>query len=238
MKEYKLSENHIKLKKRKSVLLALPIILIAILSGLIVGSYENGFQELIIVLPMVLILIVIAVIIGLKFGNRINNDTLTSYRIELYENKIIKYQKNIPTIEIEQIEVISITEYTNKGIMINSENKAKNIFVPVFTEEYSEIKESLSVWMNIKEGKNKNEQLLRNIAGFGTAIGFMVVMLCENPYIVIPVSIIMIAVLIWSIVTIFRNSHIDRRIKKNTLFVIVPILVILARTLSITFLEW
>lgn len=233
MKEYKLSENHIKLEKRKSVILALPIILIAILSGLIVGGYENGFQELIIVLPMAIILIVIAVIIGLKFGNRINNDTLTSYRIELYENKIIKYQKNILTIELEQTEVISITEYTNKGIMINTENKAKNIFVPVFTEEYSEIKESLSVWMNIKEGKNKNEQLLRNITGFGTAIGFMVVMLFENPYIVIPVGIIMIAVLIWSIVTIFRNPHIDRRIKKNTLFVIVPILVILARTLSV-----
>ncbi len=233
MKEYKLSENYIKQEKRKRVLLALPIIVLAILSGLIAGGYEDGYYEFLKVLPIVLILIVIAVIIGLTFGNKINNDALTSYRIELYENKIIKYQKNIPTIEIEPFEVISLTEYKNKGIMINTENKAKYILIPVFTEDYSEIKESLSVWMSIKESKSKNEHLLRNIAGIGTAIGFLVVMLCEYPYIVFPVGVIMIVTLIWSIATILRNPHIDKRLKKNTLFVILPILAILARTLSV-----
>lgn len=234
MKEYKLSENYMKHEKRKSLLLTLPITVFAILSGLIVGSYGDEIHEFFKVLPMVLILIVIAIIIGLKSGNKYNKDSLTSYRIELSDNKIIKYQKNISTIEIEQIEVISLTEYKNKGIMINTENKAKYIFIPVSTEDYSELKKLLSVWMNIKvkESESKNALLLMYITGIGTAIGFLVVMICEYPYIVVPVGVIMIVTLIWSIVTVLRSPHADKRLKKNILFVILPILAILARTLS------
>ncbi len=232
MKEYKISEKQIEIGKRKSLIYAAPIILIALITGFFIGNSGSDYSYMYVTLPLLILIIAGAVIIGMKYGNKINNDSFSSYKIELLDNSIKKYQKNTSVIEIDKSEVNSITEVVNKGITIRTNNLTKYIFISVYVEGYSELKELLSEWMNIAANKRNNDQFLKIISAAGIALGFALVMLCDYSYIVIPVGVVMIIVLVCSLVMNLKNPHLDTRIKKNSLITILPISFILLRVLS------
>lgn len=232
MKVFKISEKQIKMEKKKILIYAVPIILVSLIVGLFIGIAGSGYKDIFLILPVLIVLTAAGVIIGIVYGNKINNDSLSSYKIELLDNSIKKYQKNISVIEIERSEVISITEVVNKGITIKTNNKNQYIYVPVFVEGYSELKESLSQWMNITLSEKNNSQFLKTILNVGVILGIAVTMLCEYSYIVIPVGIVMIIVLLWSFVMILKNPQLDPKIKKNSFVIILPLIVIVIKVLS------
>ncbi len=233
MKEFKMSTKQIEMEKRKILIYAVPLMLIALIIGLFSGNSESDYSGnmYVILLPVVL-LSTIAIVIGIRFGNKIIDDSLTSYKIELLDTSIRKSQKNAPVIEIEMSEVISITEVVNKGITIKTNNITRYIFIPVHVEGYSELKESLSEWMNITRSERNNNFFLQIISAVGIVLGFAIIMLCDYSYIVIPVGIVMIIVLIWNQVMIQINPHIDTKIKKIFLIIIFPVILILLKVLS------
>lgn len=234
MKVFKISEKQIEMEKKKILIYAVPIILISLIVGLFIGIAGSGYKDIYLILPVLIVLTAAGIITGIVYGNKINTDSLSSYKIELLDNSIKRYQKNVSVIEIERSEVISITEVVNKGITIKTNNKNKYIYVPVFVEGYSELKEALSEWMNItiSEKKKNNSQFLKTILNVGVILGIAVTMLCEYSYIVIPVGIVMIIVLLWCFVMILINPQLDSKIKKNSLIIILPLSVILIRVLS------
>lgn len=232
MKEYKMSEKQIEMEKRKRLIYAAPIILVALIAGFAIGFSRSDYKNVYITLLPAILITIIAVIIGIRQSNKINNDTLSSYKIELFDNSIRKHQKNTPVIEIEKSEVISIIEIANKGITIKTNNITKHIYIPVHVEGYEELKESLSEWMNITTYERSHEQLLQIISVAGVILGLVVVMLCDYSYIVIPVGIIMIIVLLGAIIGNLINPHMDARIKRDSLIVLLPIIMILFRILS------
>lgn len=233
MREFKLSAEQIERIKKKSLLNAIPLLLIALVAGFIIGNYNSGYSNMQFVLPLVIVVAAIAVVIGLRYGNKINNDTLASYKIELLDDSIKKYQKNAPLIEIYQSEVVSITEVENRGMTIKTNNSGKCIHIPVYVEGYSELKEALSQWMSITAGKKVNNQFVQYLTSIATILGLAVVMLCSYPYIVVPVGIALLIALLWSQIKIQKNKNVDNRIKKTSYAIILPIIMIVAKMIAV-----
>lgn len=234
MKEYKLSPKHIELQKRKRLIITVPLALMATAIGLFIGTRNYDYKDMYIILPLVIILGAAAVIIGIRRGNKITSDTLSSFKIELLDNSIKKYQKNTPVIEIQKSEVVLITEVVNNGITIKT-NPNKYIYISVSVEGYSELRGSLSEWMNIITKEKNNSQHINIVSSVGTLIALAVVMLCERLYIVIPVGIIMILGFLWTLVMIQKNPHLDTLVKKSSFILILPIAMILLRILALCF---
>ena len=218
--------------KGKRGIKAAPLMLIAIATGVYIGTRNAEYKDMPIILPLLILVIAFAVVIGIRRSNKLTRESLSSYKIELLDNSIKKCQKNTPVIEIQKAEVVSIIEAVNQGITITTNNSANNIYIPASVEGYSELKESLSEWMDITVKEKNNGQLFGIVASVGTLIALAVVMLCEYSYIVIPVGIVMILGSIWGVVMIQRNPHLDSRIKKGSYIIILPIITVLSKVLS------
>lgn len=232
MKEFKLPEKQVELAKRKVLTNALPIILIASVAGIYIGlSRTASNSDVYNVLVIVIIISLLSIFIGLRLGIKNNNDAIRSYRIELLEDSIKKYQKNTPVIEISKSEIKTITEVIKKGLIIKTDNVNKYIYIPVGLEGYENLKESLSQWVEIKSINKSSNQLLLIVAALGVVVGFAVIMLCNSAYIVIPVGIVLSTVLIWSNYKVKTNPHVDARLKKNLFITLFPITFIIIRIL-------
>lgn len=235
MKEYKMPPKQIGLEQRKAWIKAAPLMLIAIVTGVYIGTRNAEYKDMPIILPLLILVIAFAAVIGIRRSNKLTRESLSSYKIELLDNSIKKYQKNTPVIEIQKAEVVSIIEAVNQGITITTNNSANNIYIPASVEGYSELKESLSEWMDITVKEKNNSQLINIVSSVGTLIALAVVLLCERLYIVIPVGIIMILGFLWTLVMIQKNPHLDTRVKKSSFILILPIAMILLRILALYF---
>lgn len=233
MKEYKISTEKIEMQKRKRLMYSIPSIVISSIAGISIGFNKTGYNgNMFVILPPVVVLLSIAIIIGLRRGNQINNDILNSYKIELLNNSIRKYQKNVAIMEIEKSEVILISETVNKGLVIKTSNFNKYMDIPEYIDGYSDLKESLSYWMSITTRVRSRNQFILTIPVIGVVLGFGITMLCNSSYIVIPVGVVMILVLIGSVILIQNNPHIDARIKKSSWLIIFPIISLFVKVLS------
>lgn len=226
MKEFKVSADKASLENRKRISFRIPIMVMALMIGIFSAISKSDFHgNLYTFLPPV-ILISIALIFGIRRGSKINKDVIDSYKIELLDNSIKKYQKNVPIVEINKSEITSIVEVKNKGITIRTENINKYIYIPVIIEEYLEIRKTLSELREIEIKENNYSQYINIIASLGSIIAVGIIMISENSYVVIPVGTVFLVILIWSIYKIQTNQHIDSRIKKNSWFILFPILFI------------
>lgn len=148
MREFRVSQEQIEIQSKKQLKRSLPTIFIAALIGIMIGIQKSGTFQVYILIPAVLI-VGGAIFLGLKIsGNPVKN-ALSSIKIELTDNSIKKYQSNAPTVEIQKLEAVQITENSNKGITIKTGQPNKNILIPVFIDDYSEIRDALANWMNI-----------------------------------------------------------------------------------------
>ncbi len=233
MREFKISPKQIETEKRKRLIHTIPLVLIGLIAVFFIGLNRSDYKDMYVMLPLIVLLIVAAVVLGFRRSSKFISDSLSSYKIELQDNSIKQYQKNISAIEIQKAEVVLVTEVANKGITIKTNNSTKYIYIPVIVEGYSELKESLSEWMNITSNERNIEQFWIVISAVGAVLGLAVVMLCEYSYIVIPVGIVMIIVLLWCLVYFQKNPHLETRIKRTSLVCILPIGAILLRILSI-----
>lgn len=236
MKEFKIPEKEINLEMRKRLIVAIPILLIAAIAGIYIGlSGTDTSGNMYIVLPIVILTVSFAISIGIRRGNRINKESITSFKIELMDDSICKYQKNAPEIKIAKSEVISITEVIKNGITIKTKIPSKYIHIPNNIEGYDDLKKSLSEWMEIKIVEKNSNQFLQIIAALGVIIGLGLVMLSNSSYIVIPVGIILLLLLLWSTYKIQTSPHVDSRAKKYAMVTLFPILFILVKVLSFIF---
>jgi len=204
-----------------------------LIAGIYIGLFQtasnsNAYN----VLPIVIIISFLSIFIGLRLGIKINNDSISSYKIELLEDSIKKYQKNTPVIEISKSEITIITQVIKKGITIRTDNDNKYIYIPAVIEWYENLKESLSEWIEIKSIKKISNQSLQIPVALGVVFGFVVIMRCNSAYIVIPVGIILSIILLWSSYKIKTNPHVDASLKKRLLVTLGPIIFIILRIIS------
>lgn len=73
------------------------------------------------------------------------------FRILINDEKIAKQQQNAPYTEIQREQISCITETEDLGLMIQTNDNVKQIFIPLILDGYNELKEKLSQWCDIKK---------------------------------------------------------------------------------------
>jgi hypothetical protein len=215
MKKYKIIIEQAKKGNRKALMirhfLIIPILFVIAIIGV---SYLNddGIRYPVIV-PVILLLGIMDVKAYRK-NSRLLEDYYKSFEIELLESSIKKCQMNIPDVEILKSDITSIVEIKKSGIAIKTQDKYNAIFVPNSIEEYVDIKEKLSQWMEITSKEAKWSVWIQIISSIGAAIGMGIVLYSNNVYIVTPIAIVMIIMLAWNLFTIQTNPHIAKKTKR------------------------
>lgn len=237
MKEYKLLREQAKSDNKKNLLVSIFIFLMIIaLSELYTRGYDSNYSTSLDSVLLPLLLIIVALFIGFRSSRKMNNEAIESFRIELFDNGIKRFQEHTPTVEIEKQEISSIHEVKNKGIIIKTKNENKYIFIPASLDGYIDLKKTISEWKQIENKENNMNQLIRILVSLGGAIGFYTFMFSKNSYIVISLGILLSVFLIWSMYKIQTNQNIDERVKKSFWIILLPIISIFLKTLAHIFL--
>jgi hypothetical protein len=117
-----------------------------------------------------------------------------SIRIDVGEYSISRNQLNLPEIRISRKNVTQIKE-TNQGLMISTANKFRSLVVPNALDQadYDEIKNTLSAWTPI-QAKSKSENTKIILLLFILLGGFGVVLFSKVVWLVLIVSVMMLAI--------------------------------------------
>ncbi len=60
-------------------------------------------------------------------------------------------------------------------------------------------------------------------------VAFVIVMLSENAWLVTPLSIALLAIVVWGFIEIRRSLHIDERVKRNAWVILFPIFYLIVK---------
>lgn len=85
------------------------------------------------------------------------------FRILINDEKIAKQQQNAPYTEIQREQISCITETEDLGLMIQTNDNVKQIFIPLILDGYNELKEKLSQWCGIKKASQVNNAIKKKL---------------------------------------------------------------------------
>lgn len=85
------------------------------------------------------------------------------FRILINDEKIAKQQQNAPYTEIQREQISCITETDDLGLMIQTNDNVKLIFIPLILDGYNELREKLSQWCEIKKASDVSSGTKRRL---------------------------------------------------------------------------
>lgn len=129
---------------------------------------------------------------------------------------------------IGRSEIVRITEYPGQGLLIRGISRSLQIFVPSKLEGFSGLREQLEQWHSIEVRSTNSllNALLPSLAGFGSVAACATVMLAQNQFVAISVGTVYLIVLCLAIASVQRSSLLDRKMKAQIWWALVPMLAI------------
>jgi hypothetical protein len=210
------------------------IILIAIPAAA-VGLYIGGAtQDSLGTFITTIIIALVAVAFGIWWSLKMQKESWMSFSVEVAEEKIIRKQKNRPDIEIKASEIIKNQE-TSKGLIIRTQDKQKCLFIPKVLVGYEEVRATLNSWHSIEASPvtTKNMNVKNMTAAWLTLVALAIIFLSHNKLLVLVVSVLFVSGLIWSLIAVQRNSHIDKRVKLLSWFVLLPVFSVIIKIIGL-----
>jgi len=233
-KNYKLTPAFFKMLERRFYFVAAPIALVTLVGGFFIASRNAEFNFSVAVVGL---LILVVVVFG--FRNSLNNQkqNWASYRLNIEPDSISKIQDNFETVKIFKDEITGITEYAGGSVVIHSGNK--QIIIPATLEDFSEVRSLIGQWYLIDVVKSQNglNILIMISAAVLPVIAFGVVLISNQPFLVLTTGSILLIALISSIFLVQRSSTADNKIKRTIWWVLIPILFIVIRIYILLFAE-
>lgn len=225
-KSYKFSSEGTKNQISRNIPFVIFLLVVCIAVGFIQGyrGMSSDFNSWFVTIPG------FAIILGIAIRKAIKRqrDILNSIEINISENSINKSQKGFPLQIIQQNEIVSMIEYTGKGIMIKTQDKTKSIFIPFQINEFAEIKDVISGWHPIEPAKgNTNYRLINLMSGLLTICAMVVVYVSHNKFVILSVGLLLALSLIFSLLFIQLSKQIDAQTKKSSWLILLPIFAVI-----------
>lgn len=211
-------------------MVGLPIVLLALGSGLWIGGQKaDSTTPLIIIAVFLLVITMFSIVRGIQKQKKL----WSSYRIILDESSIKKVQDALPDVTIAYGEIVKIMEGPGFGLSVHADS-ARQIGIPATLEDYDQLRLELSgrhSFESIPQVRTRWMQFSPTVAVLATIIGFLVTFLSSNPYISASAGILLFIGLVVSLVQIGRNPQVAKQMKWQTCFIIFPLFGIAARVL-------
>lgn len=212
-KHFKFSSDVVKTLSLKSFSMSLVLVFFGLILGVLLNVKQGLESSAFIFFPFIIIAITLG--IALRNGMKRKRQAYNSYELIISSESIVQRQIGISELTIMRDEIVSIIEYQNKCLHIQSIDEKNTMFIPKKLSGYEEIKEILSDWkfIELKETRfnyNNLMMLLQILIICATATVF----LSDNKLIVIPVGLLLIIVLIISDIIILKSKQVDNRTKR------------------------
>ena len=230
-RELKLTESYFIKINNKINYFILPMMLIALIGGFVIGMEDSEINVSIIIIAAT---ILIVGYLSLNKAKKMQKSKTESYTLIIDDERIVRSQDGFGTIEIKKEEISEIIEYEGGSVVIKSDGENKEITIPKEIESFEELKSTLHQWSQIElrsSSKIRNNVISLSIVGLGS-FGFLIFLWSQNYYVVLVSGFILLVIFIigW-----FASSKINRNSKSKQRFAwwfLFPIIIICIKMYS------
>jgi len=166
--------------------------------------------------------------LGQYQGRRRAKRQLTSYTVTLDGEHIRRVIAGMADIEVKRAEVTAIEERRPGGLSVYGRDRRFFVGVNDQVEGYDAIRNQLSGWRPFDE-KRPAKFFVVLLVSVLTVVAFAVTILSHDRLVVASVGSALAIALIVCGLMIFRSPHVDRKTKRATLFMLLPLGAIVAR---------
>lgn len=229
MQVFKIKKDGFNEIRKKVLLRAIPILLLAGAAGIIISFVNTSQKEDDVnVLPIVIPIIAASMGFGLFSGLKRQKALFESFTLTITNNLITREQLNTATISIYFNEIKEITKHKNGCFAIKGKDPADVIVVPLQIDNYFQLETALQQIQPIVEQHN-----VSFITKYQGLTGYIVVglMICvytvQNKIIIALTGIAVVTFMIWSFIKIRGSKNVDDKTKRNAwwgLFVLAAII--------------
>jgi heme/copper-type cytochrome/quinol oxidase subunit 4 len=174
----------------------------------------------------ILLLMSLVLAASLYTGRKRARVQLTSYVVTLDADRIRWDVQGTPTIEVARSDVTAIEERRPGGLAVYGRDRRKFVGVSDDIADYAAIRERLASWRAFDE-KPPAKWVAVIATVVLTVVAFAITILSHNRIIVALVGSALAIALVICAVKIWRSPHFDRKMKRLSLVVALPIAVII-----------
>lgn len=221
IEQFKMQEDRFYEVKKRILMRVIPIGLLAIIIGPIIGLPNSNNQDISIGAFAIAIPFILGAFgFGLYLAVKRQKELFNSYTLSITDNEITREQKNTPSIKIPFGDVLWITKSGNGTLIIKGKAKTDIILVPPQINNYDQLENALKLIKPLAIPAagtflQKYLGLLITLTLVILTIGSMItVYMAQNKIIVAISGILFIGLMLWSFVETRRNKNIDSKTKK------------------------
>lgn len=154
-----------------------------------------------------------------------------SFVLIVSEDCLIRRQVHVAELRLGREEVLRIKEFPKGGLLLEAGNKYKCMYIPESLVGLSEVKQSLAKWSAIVPATQS--EVARWISWLlALALGivpFVTVMAATEKLVVVISGMFAVAILSTAILVMQWNPYLDRRLKRTSWMVVLPLMSILVK---------
>jgi hypothetical protein len=202
--------------KKQLIIKSLPLLLISMSFGLAIVFFNTeDKQNLITILPFMIPILLFALGYGIFIGIKRQKMLFQTYKLIFTENNVIREQINTPSINIQFIDIKSISKDKKGGFTIKGKKATETILIPAQIDNY----ENLELLFNKIKPIEKFNQLSFD-EKYKIPITILILFCMSTVYIsfnkilVGICGLIVSGLLIRSFIKIINNNNIDNKTKR------------------------
>jgi hypothetical protein len=223
MKEFKIKPNGFQEIRKRLLIRAIPLLLLAVGVGITISTVNTKKEENNVnVLPLVIPMMAVAVGVGMYRGVRRQKSLFESYTLTLTNNVIMREQLNTPPVSLYFNDVREIVKAKNGGFVVRGKEPADVIIIPCQIDNNADLEVTLQSIRPIST-KSTQPAIKRYSAVLPLlTLGLMVaVYTLTNKVVVATTGTLLISVMVWSFLESRRSRNIDHRTKRSMWWVLV-----------------
>ena len=215
MQTFKIRQDGFKEIKKQMLIRAIPVLLVAMTVGIIIGSINSKDKaEDINVLPIVIPIGAAAIGFGLYRGVNRQKTLFDSYTLTITNNLITREQFNTPVISLYFNDIGEIVKQKNGSFTIKGKNPADLIVIPSQIDNYSQLEATLQdIRPFAEKGSVSFWQKYQSLPGL-LVVGLMLCVYTVNNKIIVALTgTTLVAFIIWSFIKIRSSKNVDNKTK-------------------------
>ena len=226
---YKIMPQGLKDIRRKSLVIAIPLILISMAVGVSISYYNTSQQPgNINVLPFLIPIVCVAAGFGLFRGLKRQEALLESYTLELNGTSITRYQINTPTINFPYESVSYVHKSSSGSFTVKSDNGKDCICIPAQIGQYQMLEEELAAISTITT-KTDLLQRFSILISLVSLCLLLVVFITKDKWALTVCGLFVAAIIVWSLTSSLQSKNLDAKTKKSLWIIGVVLFAVLAR---------
>lgn len=233
MKEFRIRENGFKeIQKRLIVTMSImfsTIFLVVIVLPALVSDAPGRFSTL----PYLTVLFGGICVFSIWTGIKRQRPLFESFVLKINDEQVVREKLNTPTIIINRNDVTKITKHANGSFSIQGKSKLNPIAIPAQIENYQLLESMLNEikMVSILSSKTFTEKMFFPISLSG-AVLMGVTFISKNETIILTCSFLIVVILSVSLVLTQMNQNIDKRTKRLSWIVLIPLAVFIGNIIT------